>query len=469
MSEPVPASVAVAVVVSAPSPAQSRTQKYKILGEHYKMGKKIGEGSFGVIHEGINLLTNQYIAVKLELSKTNDPQLHDEFRIYRHLAGTHGIPKVHWYGAQEECNVLCIDLLGPSLEDLFDSCGRRFSVKTVAMLARQMIARIQSVHGRDIIYRDIKPDNFLIGLPGTHDEVTVHLIDFGLAKLYRDPKSKKHIPFVDKKNVTGTARYMSVQTHMGSEQARRDDLESLGFVFMYFLRGRLPWQGINAETNTQRNEMIGQRKRTIPIEELCAGYPDEFAEYLRYVRTIKFEEEPNYAYLMKLFEGLLERSGETEDFMFDWMLPSAAQTKETAQTNQSLRTPAAVSKRAMHGSNANPPIGVGLLVGGEILIPVHPPSANNKNNNANTNVESKRTKRSSFNQRLPPNRVSETQGLNYRTGSVSNTKKKSGPHRTPRGASGVGVEGNKLESGGGSGAGSNVAGKEAQKAGELTR
>ena len=152
---------------------------------------------------------------------------------------------MHWYGQEGDYNVMVLDLLGPSLEDLFNYCKRRFTLKTVLMIADQMLSRIEYVHSRDFIHRDIKPDNFLIGTnsknSGKNDSSTVYIIDFGLAKKFRDSKTGKHIPYRDGKELTGTARYASVNTHLGIEQARRDDLESIAFVLLYFLKGSLPW------------------------------------------------------------------------------------------------------------------------------------------------------------------------------------------------------------------------------------
>ena len=214
---------------------------------------------------------------------------------------------------------MIIDLLGPSLEDLFDWCNRKFSIKTVIQVAKQMIQRVEIIHEHNLIYRDIKPDNFLIGRPGTNEANDIHIVDFGMAKQYRDPKTKVHIPYREKKALSGTARYMSINTHLGREQLRRDDLESLGHVFMYFLRGSLPWQGLKAPTNKQKYEKIGLKKQTTSINELCYGFPIQFAQYLTYVRNLKFDETPDYKYLYNLMDKALISIGETADGHYDWM------------------------------------------------------------------------------------------------------------------------------------------------------
>ncbi|CDR41257.1 CYFA0S06e05006g1_1 [Cyberlindnera fabianii] len=290
-----------------------------IVGLHYKIGKKIGEGSFGVIFEGTNMINQVPVAIKFEPRKTEAPQLRDEYRTYKHLNGCYGIPHAYYFGQEGLHNILVIDLLGPSLEDLFDWCGRRFSVKTTVQVAVQMISLVEAVHANDLIYRDIKPDNFLIGRPGQPDENQIHLVDFGMAKQYRDTKTKQHIPYREKKSLSGTARYMSINTHLGREQSRRDDLEALGHVFFYFLRGQLPWQGLKAPTNKQKYEKIGEKKRTTHVNDLGQGLPNQFSQYLTLVRSLGFEETPDYEKYRQLLISALTDVGETMDGTYDWM------------------------------------------------------------------------------------------------------------------------------------------------------
>ena len=235
---------------------------------------------------------------------------------------------------------MVLDLLGPSLEDLFNYCGRRFQLKTVLMLADQLLSRLEYVHTKSFIHRDVKPDNFLIGL-GKRQSV-IHIIDFGLAKKYRDPRSHQHIPYRENKNLTGTARYASINTHIGIEQSRRDDLESLGYVLMYFIRGSLPWQGLKANTKKQKYERIMDRKMSTSTEQLCKGYPTEFRSYFEYCRSLRFEDRPDYAYLKRLFKELFYRKGYQYDNMFDWTILNLQQERNRvpSSTNNPTATTA---------------------------------------------------------------------------------------------------------------------------------
>lgn len=286
------------------------------VGNKYRLGRKIGSGSFGDIYLGTNISNNEDVAIKLECIRTRHPQLHIESKFYKLMQGAMGIPSIKWCGSEGDYNVMVMELLGPSLEDLFNFCSRRFSLKTVLLLADQLISRIDFIHSRNFIHRDIKPDNFLMGL-GKRGNM-VYIIDFGLAKKYRDGRTHQHIPYRENKNLTGTARYASINTHLGIEQSRRDDLESLGYVLMYFNRGSLPWQGLKAANKRQKYERISEKKMSSSIDELCKGYPAEFALYLNYCRSLRFEERPDYSYLRQMFRTLFHRETFTYDFVFDW-------------------------------------------------------------------------------------------------------------------------------------------------------
>lgn len=288
------------------------------VGRKFRIGRKIGSGSFGDIYHGTNLISGEEVAIKLESIRSRHPQLDYESRVYKYLSGGVGIPFIRWFGREGEYNAMVIDLLGPSLEDLFNYCHRKFTFKTVIMLALQMVCRIQYIHGRSFIHRDIKPDNFLMGV-GRRGS-TVHVIDFGLSKKYRDFNTHRHIPYRENKSLTGTARYASVNTHLGIEQSRRDDLESLGYVLIYFCKGSLPWQGLKATTKKQKYDRILEKKLCTSVETLCAGLPQEFAEYMLYCRNLKFDERPDYLYLARLFKDLSIKLEYHNDHLFDWTM-----------------------------------------------------------------------------------------------------------------------------------------------------
>nr|XP_043639032.1 casein kinase 1-like protein 3 [Erigeron canadensis] len=318
----------------------------RIVGEKYKLGRKIGSGSFGEIFLATHVDTHEIVAVKMENRQTKHPQLLYEAKLYNYLQGVVGVARIHWSGVDDQDNVLVLDLLGPSLEDLFVYCGRKFSLKTVLMLADQMLTRIELMHAKGFLHRDLKPDNFLMGLGRKANQV--YVIDFGLAKRYRDPTTSCHIPYKANKNLTGTARYASCNTHLGIEQSRRDDLESLGYVFLYFLRGSLPWQGLKGATKKQKYDKICEKKVSTPIEVLCKFHHVEFASYFQYCRSLTFEQRPDYGFLKRLFRDLFIREGYDFDYVFDWTLLKNQQSEKTKPQIQSTSRPVpGVSNRAM--------------------------------------------------------------------------------------------------------------------------
>ena len=331
---------------------KSKEIKNVVVG-NYVMLVEMGKGAFGQIYLSYSLRDEEEVALKKEQKKLNStrssPQLKTEFAIYKTLlhinqqtpmieskniefqsdfSGANkipqlevqGIPKFYGYGEMNDFYYIIMQLLGPNLIELLTYCNyKKFTITTVAMLALQMLNRIEYMHKHHYIHRDIKPENFLIG--NADKTNIVYLIDYGLCKKYKDPKTLQHIPYREGRSLTGTARYVSINTHLGIEQSRRDDLESIGYVLVFFLKVNLPWQGIKAAHG--KYTKIMEKKLQIPIELLCYGLPDELIYYLNYCRSLRFEDRPDYDYLRGLFIKLLSNcltmfSLTKENLKFDW-------------------------------------------------------------------------------------------------------------------------------------------------------
>ncbi|QRW11968.1 CK1/CK1/CK1-D protein kinase [Ceratobasidium sp. AG-Ba] len=253
------------------------------VGGKYRLGKKIGSGSFGDIYLGVNIISGE--------------ELEYESKVYKTLAGGVGVPFVRWFGTECDYNAMVLDLLGPSLEDLFNFCNRKFSLKTVLLLADQLISRVEYIHSRNFIHRDIKPDNFLMGIGKRGNQVNTHL----------------HIPYRENKNLTGTARYTSINTHLGVEQARPALARP---------------QGGDQEAKVRPHH---GEENDYPHRSPLPRFPQRFGIFLNYCRALRFDDKPDYSYLRKLFRDLFVREGYQYDYVFDWSVqrPSNADDKSS--------------------------------------------------------------------------------------------------------------------------------------------
>jgi serine/threonine protein kinase len=292
----------------------------KLANGRFIIKAKLGNGSFGDIFAGVDTWNSMDVAIKLEHVKARHPQLQYEARVYKllHASGQAiGIPNMYWAGTEGDYHAMVMDLCGPCLEDLFTYCGRIFTMKTTLQLADQLLHRIQHMHTHHFLHRDIKPENFVMGTGSRAHHVNI--VDFGLSKRFFDPKLHQHIPYKEGKPLTGTARYCSVSTHLGVEQGRRDDLEAIGFLLVYFAKGSLPWQGLKVADQGQKTARIGEKKIATTLEYLCKDLPNAFLRYLRTVRALKFEETPDYDALRGMFADVFRSEGYRQDYIFDWV------------------------------------------------------------------------------------------------------------------------------------------------------
>eukprot|EP00928_Gymnodinium_smaydae_P023038 TRINITY_DN19167_c0_g1_i1.p1 TRINITY_DN19167_c0_g1~~TRINITY_DN19167_c0_g1_i1.p1 ORF type:complete len:306 (-),score=45.32 TRINITY_DN19167_c0_g1_i1:479-1357(-) len=286
------------------------------LGNTYRFRSKIGAGSFGSVFIGIHAKTGLEFAVKIEALGSKRSHVLHEAKLYKVLGGGFGIPQVHWYGSEGPYNILVLDLLGPSLDSLFSLCNRRFGLKTVLMLADQMLSCMEYIHSKNVVHRDVKPGNFTIG--NGQEAHQLYLIDFGLAKFSRHP-SKEPPSVKTHKHLKGNVCYRSVNGDCGNEVGRRDDLESVGYVLIHFLQGSLPWHGLKNEGRSNVRKVMAIKMST-NLQDLCKRCDPEFTEYLEYCRSLDFDEWPDYAYLQRLFWNLFFERKYKCDFAYDWML-----------------------------------------------------------------------------------------------------------------------------------------------------
>jgi len=287
----------------------------QIIFDKFKVIKRVGKGSFGNIY--LVVYNNKLYAMKLEdINKEDYFVLEKELFLMSHLYGPR-IPYVKSFGNYGLYNVLIMEILGKSLEDIKSILpSKKMSIPCVCKLSYQMLQILEHIHKKSFIHRDIKPENFVMGL-GSNSKF-LFMIDFGFATTYRDPNTLAHAPFQKDVDIIGTPRFCSINTLKGFTQSRRDDIESLGYVIIYIAKGTLPWASIKSDNQEGLYNRILEVKSETTPEKLCKGLPPQFLEYINYARRMTFEQEPDYKYLRNLFLTALQNYGGKMDYCYDW-------------------------------------------------------------------------------------------------------------------------------------------------------
>ena len=270
-----------------------------LINKKYTLIEKIGEGSFGLIYKGKNTRTNEFVAIKMESIKSETNLLKNESVIYQYLSNSIGIPTVKWFGKDINNYYMVISLLGESLQTIKHK-KELFSLKLVLQIGVKIINLLKTIHDKGLVHRDIKPDNFLLGL--NNDSKNIYIIDFGFCKSYM--KDNKHIPQKQTHNLIGSQMYASINAHNFVELSRRDDLESLGYMLIYFYLGTLSWEDISY---LSKNENINEKIKSIKQNILESNsFPEVLVNYMKYVTNLEFEENPNYNLIINSFKRELE-------------------------------------------------------------------------------------------------------------------------------------------------------------------
>ena len=290
--------------------------KNKILLQKFKIIKRIGKGAFGSVYLGKDLSKEEYVAIKLEIRDQNDIILERETYILYMLKGL-GIPQVIAYGHNLKYNILIQELLGKSLDNLLFDKKYKLSLKDSCMAGIQILDRLEYIHNKGIIHRDIKADNFLIGIK---KKEIIYIIDFGLAKQYLNNKTGKHVKYCVNKKWSGTSRFASANTLKGIEPSRRDDMESFCYLLLYLMKGSLPWDQINEPSEINEILIIYKMKEYMPADIMFKDLPWQMSEFYKYCKNLNFEQKPNYNYLRKLLINILEYIGEKNDLYFSWII-----------------------------------------------------------------------------------------------------------------------------------------------------
>lgn len=311
-------------------------ENLKLIAGEFKLLERISQGGFGDVRICQSVKNQKKYAIKIESNEKRshkaNSHLRNEYKIHKIMQGAVGFPKINCFCTKlppkspnyyysfstKSISYLVHELLGPSLENLFVQCNHRFSLKTVLMIADQVLCRLEYMHNKRFIHQDIKPDNFLMGT-GTNSNV-IYIIDFGLSKSIDEHKETMHDPMLIDQEFIGTSRYATISAHLGYEQSQKDDLESLSYSFVYFLKGKLPWQGIDVSDKELKCHLISQKKQSIPHVDVFDGLPSEFYQFFQLVHNLNFNERPNYSLYRQMFRNLMIKKGYVYDYKYDWIV-----------------------------------------------------------------------------------------------------------------------------------------------------
>jgi serine/threonine protein kinase len=275
-------------------------KKGLIFRDVYKLEKQIGKGSFGKVFKVTKKSNGNIYACKIENNDSGKERLPNEYKIYKRFAikKLDCVPEINTYFTTSKYNILIMELLGKSLDRVLNDYGGKLDLGTAMKIGINIISHMKKIHSVGIIHRDIKPNNFMFG--SNENNSKLYVMDFGLSKRWFH--NDKHIEYRDGRDLIGTARYASVNIHLGIEPTRRDDMESIGYMLVYLAKGRLPWQGLKKKTKDSPIDKIGERKLNIDVKELCEDLPSCFYEYVSYTRKLDFDQKPDYDYLTKIFK-----------------------------------------------------------------------------------------------------------------------------------------------------------------------
>ena len=290
-----------------------------IFFKKYKPIEQISKGNYSLIYSGINIETNESVAIKLEsrnIKEENQLLPNEIFYLYK-LRHSPGIVRIITTGRTKKYNILIEPLLGSTLYSLYLDHNKNFTLKDICLISIQCITRLESVHNKGIIHCDIKPENFSIGLK---DKRIIYLIDFGLSKKYRSDRTKRHIQFNITKTMCGTARYASMNALSGLQLSRRDDLESLSYMILYFLLKKLPWQGITAKNLEKRYKKIYDKKAELEKWDKFKELPTQIQNFVKYCRSLGFSQDPDYKLMKSYFYDLMNINNFYDDKNFSWIL-----------------------------------------------------------------------------------------------------------------------------------------------------